>query len=155
MRLFIRDAQPADADTISELAFRSKGYWQYPADAMELWRDELCLDPADINNPTHRVAIAIIDDEIVGYSHLVEIEPGVGELDGLFVDPTFIGKGVGKALLQDVLESARVRTLDVLHVESDPNAEQFYARAGGIPNGVRESDKIAGRFLPLFQFQLK
>ena len=44
----IRQAHPAEAGLLSELAIRSKGYWQYDPLFLEACREELTITPGDI-----------------------------------------------------------------------------------------------------------
>jgi GNAT superfamily N-acetyltransferase len=59
----------------------------------------------------------------------------VCELDGLFVDPDFAGRGVGRLLVADVVERARHVQATRIEVIADPSAEGFYAKMGFCPAG--------------------
>ena len=95
------------------------------------------------------------------------------ELEALFVEPTFVGKGIGTQLFQHAIQHAIPRMINeedttknevdehqnvtpiiVLNIQSDPYAERFYLKQGCTKVGQRESDSIPGRFLPLLQYKL-
>ena len=101
------------------------------------------------------------------------------ELEALFVDPTYVGMGVGAQLFQHAIQKAIPRMINedttknevdehqevtttltspvpviVLNIQSDPYAERFYLKQGCINVGQRESESIPGRFLPLLQYKL-
>ena len=67
-------------------------------------------------------------------------DPGRGELLMLFVDPSAIGSGVGRALLDDAVRYAARRGWSTLRVESDPGAEGFY-----VAHGARRVGTVAER----------
>ena len=46
--LTINPASTADADILTRLSFASKGYWGYPEEYFEIWKDELTITPAYI-----------------------------------------------------------------------------------------------------------
>jgi putative acetyltransferase len=50
------------------------------------------------------------------------------KLEMLFLDPAFIGKGMGKTLMQFALKELKVNAVDVN--EGNENAVQFYKKAG-------------------------
>ena len=75
-----------------------------------------------------------VDGAIVGFHSLA---PGEGswELDNLWVSPAFMRSGIGRRLLADALERARVGGATRVTVDSDPNAEAFYLRCGAVRCG--------------------
>jgi GNAT superfamily N-acetyltransferase len=76
-----------------------------------------------------RMVIATTDGEPVGFGGVVE-RSGVTRLADLFVDPDHQGRGVGRALLREVLGDATVLTTSA---STDPRALPLYARAGMRP----------------------
>jgi ribosomal protein S18 acetylase RimI-like enzyme len=72
------------------------------------------------------------------YSTLGQRDPGDCALFGMWVDPAFRGAGVGRALVEAVVEQAREagKHRVVLHVVSgNAAATELYERAGFIPTG--------------------
>jgi GNAT superfamily N-acetyltransferase len=86
------------------------------------------LPAVDVSEPRTRVAIAI--GRVAGFSVVRPVHGTACELDGLFVEPDFMRKGVGRALVDDVVERARghgVRRIDVI---ANPTAVSFYTSMG-------------------------
>jgi GNAT superfamily N-acetyltransferase len=76
-----------------------------------------------------RAQVAIIDGEIVGFGAAIDAGRAV-HLADLFVHPERLGQGIGKALLEAVLEGAIQRTT---FASDDPRALPLYVRAGMQP----------------------
>ena len=139
---------------MSELAFRSKGWWGYSEEFMAACRDELTVDPGEIDDPGSLFYVAQTGGEIAGFFSLVDPLEGTVELGALFVDPSWIGTGIGRALIEHAGETARQLGYSALLIQGDPHAAGFYRAAGGVSAGERESDSIPGRLLPLFRISL-
>jgi len=77
--------------------------------------------------------------------------PSRGEtiwLDDLWVDPDWMGRGVGSLLFRHVLDRARALGGKRLEWEAEPNAAGFYEKLGG--RFLRESEPSAwGRGIPV------
>jgi GNAT superfamily N-acetyltransferase len=140
--LRIRDAEPADCDTLSALAFRSKASWGYDNAFMEACRAELTILPENLRNARIRVAY---NTDVEGF-HGIDGD----ELMWLFVNPDSQQQGVGRALFTDACAIACELGLRELMIESDPNARGFYAHLGARLVGERPSGSIPGRVLPLY-----
>ncbi len=95
----------------------------------------LPLDPLAWDHLRHlresgRMVMATTDDgQPVGFGGIVE-RSGVTRLADLFVDPEHQGRGVGKALLHEMLDGKTVMTTSA---SSDARALPLYARAGMQP----------------------
>ncbi len=150
----IRAAHASEADVLSDIAFRSKAHWGYSEAFMESCRDELTYTPRQIELARFRFAVAESDGRIVGFYALEQLSADEIELDALFVEPSCIGKGVGRALMAHAKHEAATMGAASLVIQADPNAERFYRAAGGVQVGRRESGSIPGRFLPVFRIDL-
>lgn len=150
----ILPAHPEEAEALSALAIRSKGYWGYDAGFLEACRKELTVSPARILAPGHSMAVARIGTVIAGYYGLEPLGSDQWELNALFVDPPFIGRGIGSQLLAHALMAAQTDGARVIRVQSDPGAEDFYRRAGAVSMGFEPSGSIPGRELPTLEFRL-
>jgi GNAT superfamily N-acetyltransferase len=157
--LTIRRAQAADAESITELAIRSKAHWGYDDEFMQVSRKKLTITPAYIlMNP---IFVAEMDGQLAGFYSLIKWrdleypEDNAQELDYLFIEPSFIGTGVGRALWGHAVNVAQALGAVNLLIVSDPNAEGFYAKMGAVTFGQQESTSRKGRFLPLMRYGLK
>jgi GNAT superfamily N-acetyltransferase len=148
----IRPARPDEAETISELAVRSKGHWGYDAAFLEACREDLALSPQDIASST--VYVLEGPDGIAGYYRLMPLSNGTADLDALFVDPTAIGQGVGRRLWEHAVATVSELGFADLLIQSDPYAEGFYRAMGAQRTGESESTVTPGRMLPLLRFAL-
>jgi GNAT superfamily N-acetyltransferase len=75
-------------------------------------------------------------------------------VEALFVTPSAIGKGYGRALIEHAKREAIERSAKSLIIQSDPNAERFYQAIGGKLVGKRKSGSICSRYLPVFEIEL-
>ena len=138
-------------DTITEIAMRSKAYWGYTDEFMEACKGELTVSSEDIaNNP-----FGTVDREgnIAGF-YMLDGEAPSGELRMLFVDPDYIGMGVGRELFEAAKATAVEMGMTSLLINSDPNAEAFYTHMGALKIGESPSGSILGRVLPKLKVEL-
>ncbi|MCF6338854.1 MAG: GNAT family N-acetyltransferase [Gammaproteobacteria bacterium] len=152
--LRIRNAEPYEASYLSELAIRSKSYWGYSAKFMAACRNELVVSIEKIENEYFHYMAAERQGEVVGFYALEHLSESDFELEALFVEPRYIGTGIGKALISHAKSNAASLGGDTLIIQGDPNAEKFYLAAGGRLTGKRESASILSRFLPTFSISL-
>lgn len=149
--LMIRPARADEVGLLSDLAIRSKGHWGYDADFLEACRAELTVDPARLDRES--VWVASNDDVVVGFSAL-RVEADEAELTDLFVDPSRIGVGIGRALWVHTVEESRLHSVVSLRIEADPHAEDWYLRRGAVRIGETPSGSIPGRMLPLLEYRI-
>ena len=149
----IRRARPDEAEALSELAIRSKGHWGYDEAFLAACRAELSFSADDLANAPTFVADG--PDGVGGFYRLLVRVDGVGELDDLFVDPAFIGHGVGKRLWEHAVAQAAALGCAEMVVQSDPFAEGFYRAMGAERVGELESGSVPGRMLPLLRYGLE
>jgi GNAT superfamily N-acetyltransferase len=129
----IRQALPAESAVLTDITFRSKGHWGYPPALMEEWRVILSVPPEWIqDNPTY---VMEAKGRICGYYFLSHPEGDQIMLENLFVDPDFMGSGIGRALLEHALALAASLGYRTLIFESDPHAVDFYLKMGAIRFG--------------------
>ncbi|VDY35835.1 Predicted acetyltransferase [Morganella morganii] len=78
---------------------------------------------------------ARINGKIAGVVQLtINRQEENGKLSKLFVHPDYLHQGIGSALYQWAVSSARTQCISALLVDADPNAEAFYIRQGGYPH---------------------
>ena len=147
----IRPARSGEAAALSALALRSKAHWGYDAAFLDECRAELTMRDAELG--ARRTHVAQVDGEVAGFSTL-DGAPPVGVVGMMFVDPDRIGSGIGRALMADLVERARVAGFVRLSIDADPNAESFYLAQGAVRVGATPSGSIPGRVLPLLELDL-
>jgi len=141
---------PSDANTLTEIALESKAHWGYTAEQLEIWRDDLTILPETFDS--WRGSKFMIDVEIAGFYLLNRVNARTCYLEFLFVRPEFIGKHIGKQLIEHAIVSCRTNSCQVLNVLSDPNAESFYLKHG-FKTIYQTESSIAGRFLPEMEIE--
>lgn len=151
----IRNARPQEAEWLSELAVRSKGYWGYSPEFLEACRPELAVDANRIGSDAYSCKVAADKTGILGFYAVEKVSKGVYELEALFVDPEHIGMGIGQSLIQHAIELLSDYGASRLIIQGDPNACPFYIAAGAKQIGYRESESIPERQLPLFEIQIE
>ena len=119
----LRDMTADDVTAVEVLERRL-----FPVDAwpMQMFFDEL----AQVD--TRRYVVAEADGQIVAYAGLMCIEP-IADVQTIAVVPEFEGRGIGSAILTELIEEARRRgAVEVLLEvrEDNPRAQALYVRFG-------------------------
>lgn len=146
----IRPAGPGEAEDLTDVAWRSKSYWDYPPEIMKEFCDSLDITAEFIeNNPTY-----IIENEetgeLIGF-YCLEPKDGGWWLKHLWVVPEHIGTGMGGELFLHACEMAETSGADCLYIISDPNSEEFYLHMGA--EKIGEEPRRDGR--PTFRIRLR
>ena len=89
---------------------------------------------------TRLIYIASIDDEVAGCGMLTR---ATGEVRQMTVSPAFQGRGVGSAILREIVAAARASSLERLYLECPPIKRDWYARFGFVECARRPSDTAA------------
>jgi GNAT superfamily N-acetyltransferase len=146
-------ARSEDAGTLTQIAHAAKRHWSYPETWIEAWRDTLTMLPEFV---TANVAyIAVEDGRAIGF-YVLTNEPDGPHLDHLWVQPSSMGRGIGRALFEHAAAEVNRLGFHSMKIEADPNAEAFYKRMGAVRAGTARSE-ICGkrRELPLMEYQLE
>lgn len=148
----IKEAIPNDHKILTEITKKSKAYWGYSDEQIEIWSEFLMVTKEYIE--TKSVYNLIVDDQIIGYYSFFHESENTIKLDNLFVLPNFIGKGFGKMLLNDFF--IRLKNIDVEKVilNSEPNSEEFYKKFGFVKVGQIETS-IKDRYLPIMELLIE
>lgn len=125
----LHEAPESFGETLADAAARPGAYW-----------DELTRSVTEPGR--HVMFLACERDEIVGSTYgLVDPErPRAGRVGGMWVDPAWRRRGVGAALLREVVEWARDRRFTHLGLwapAASPAALALYRRAGFCETGQR------------------
>lgn len=150
-KVVLRAARPEEADQLGEPALRSKAYWGYSQEFLDACAADLRLKPEEL--AARRATVAVAEREPLGF-YTIDGEPPHGELGNLWIDPSHIGRGLGRMLWEHALDTARGLAFRTLDLEADPHAEGFYLAVGARNIGERPSDSIPGRMLPALRIEL-
>ncbi|MCP4123946.1 MAG: GNAT family N-acetyltransferase [Bacteroidetes bacterium] len=145
-------ATEKDHRSLTALTLRSKAYWGYSLEQIESWRKILTITKDYIKK--NSIFIGKADGKIAGYYSWIKTSNDAVELDNMFLDPEYIGKGNGSLLLEDFLSRMRSGGIHKILLYADPNAERFYKKFGFSKIGRSESS-IKGRYLPIMQLEIK
>ena len=119
----LREMTPADVPAVHELERRL-----FPVDAWPLQMFVAELAQAG----TRRYVVAELGGQIVGYAGLMCIRP-IADVQTIAVVPEQEGKGIGSALLTELIRESLLRRAEdvLLEVRADnPRAQQLYRRYG-------------------------
>ena len=99
-----RNANEQDATVLEALQRRSSDVW-------EEYREQLAAHPDAIQFPQHFIdhgwtRAAVLGDDPVGFLVVIPGQGGSHELDGLFVEPGHMRRGIGRSLMEHACERA-------------------------------------------------
>ncbi len=147
--MIVLRAKAEHAHALTKIAFAAKRHWQYPDNWIRRWEGALTITPDYIIQ--HPTFAAVVDGEFVGFCAL-QLEAGAALLDNLWVLPSFMRRGIGRALFEHAEVIARASGAARLKIVGDSHAEQFYSRMGATLYD-RKTASMDGeeRFLPLLE----
>lgn len=128
MSIDIRLARADDRQDLVELLWRASLEW-------DVVRQDLLDHPELVDVDSEMIArnqvfVAEEGDRIVGFATIIPREGDDAELEGIFVEPSEWRRGIGAALMQQILREAQAWGANRLHVVASPNVEGFYTAAG-------------------------
>lgn len=134
----IRPAQNDEAKILTKISFASKGYWNYPQEYFEIWKNELTISSDYIEK--NNVVVFEIEGFVVGYYSIANlpedieisgIKIGKGYwLEHMFVEPLHIGKGIGSKMFHHLRNWCAAAGINELGILADPNSKGFYEKMG-------------------------
>ena len=151
MPLAIRAPTIDELSGLSDLCFRSKAVWGYDKEFMDACRRELSFQPRDLELTL--IAVVEHDGKPIGVAQ-VKVVDEEADLLKLFVEPTALRSGTGKALLVWATDVAKKLGATRLMIDSDPDAAPFYRRMGAYDVGQAPSGSVPGRMLPKLAMNL-
>lgn len=150
--MHIRRALPEEAQALTELIMRSKAHWGYSQELLDLWRPELTIRSETIARDP--VYCAEVDGTVAGVMHLRKLDATEALLDDLFIEPAFMGIGVGANLWLHAVTLARDYGAQTLVLDADRNARPFYEHMGATVVGWSESPGAPEWSLPRMRYEL-
>ena len=146
----IREGAEADFERLRTIAIEAKAHWGYDRALVEEWAQGGDFEPASLR--ARLLYVAEVEGAPVGWAALIP-RGEVGWLEDLWIEPAWIGQGLGRALFEHVAAEARRRGARRLEWEAEPNAHGFYEHLGGVY--VRDSEETEwGRVLQVLAVEL-
>ncbi len=124
----MRDAQLHEIPLLESLQLRASLVAPDYREALAAHPEVIHLPAADVSEG--RTRVAVVSERIAGFSVMLPVHEISQELDGLFVEPDLMGKGVGRALIADVVTRARSSGVRIIDVIANPTAAGFYGKLG-------------------------
>ena len=145
----IRLAKPAEAEELTDIAWRSKGYWDYPSEVMSRFRGLLTIKQDFVEaNPTYLIEHDDTGEKLGFYA--LEKKNGGWWLRHMWVLPEEIGTGLGGKLFLHACEIAETMGAEELNILS----EEFYIHMGAERAGETECKEIPGWTQPVLRIKL-
>jgi ribosomal protein S18 acetylase RimI-like enzyme len=139
--LVLRAAEPGDAGAVADVYLRSRHQLvafaplAHPDDDVRMWIQRQLI-------PSGQVTVAVKDGGVKGMLSL-SMHEGCGWIDHLYVDPDWVGKGIGSALLNHALSSL-VKPIRLFTFQANTLARHFYEsrgfRAVAFTDGARNEE---------------
>jgi GNAT superfamily N-acetyltransferase len=146
----IREGAEADFERLRAIAVEAKAHWGYDRALVEEWAQGGDFEPESLRR--RLLYVAEEDGRPVAWAALIP-RGEVGWLEDLWVDPAWIGRGLGRALFEHVADEARQRGARRLEWEAEPNAQGFYRHMGAAYR--RDSEETEwGRVLEVLGVEL-
>jgi GNAT superfamily N-acetyltransferase len=149
MAIEFRAGTRHDVERLTSIAHAAKRHWGYPESWIAAWRQDLTMTPEIIERDDVRAATS--DGKLAGF---IVLALGLRsmELEAMWVDPEFIGRGIGRALFEHAVERTSSKGVATLEITSDPNAESFYRhmgaeRVGAVPAPVLGNERLLPRLI--------
>jgi GNAT superfamily N-acetyltransferase len=152
----VREVEASEAKQLTQLAHLAKAYWGYSPRFMDAFDDELTITGEDLDNERYLFRVGTCDGKICGFYTLDRESESDGaiEMSALFVEPTAIGKGLGKRLFEHAVQEAKDQGARSMMIHSDPYAEKFYITMGAVKVSNIPSRSVEDRDIPLLKFDL-
>lgn len=134
----IRAAAINEAETLSQISYASKRYWNYPQEYFQVWEKELLVTREYIKE--NMVFVGEEQGEVKAYYSVVNVvedktKLGVGFakgywLDHMFVLPDRIGSGLGRKMFVHLRNWCRNKAIRQVNILAEPYARGFYEKMG-------------------------
>jgi GNAT superfamily N-acetyltransferase len=147
----LEKANSSDNEVLTAITKKSKAYWGYSEEQIRIWSELLTITPTYIE--TKSVYKLVVDAKTVGYYSFFYEDEDTMKLDNLFILPEYIGKGFGRILMDDFLVLVKRTDVNKITLDSEPNAEMFYAKLGFVKVGEIETS-IKNRCLPIMELNI-
>jgi GNAT superfamily N-acetyltransferase len=150
-RVSIRPARPDEGERLRQIAIDAKSHWGYDEDWVRSWAAQGDFSPAALTSKP----VLVVESGGCAIAFAMLIPKGdVAWLDDLWVEPSWIGRGVGTLLFEACITRAGELGAERMEWEAEPHAVGFYERMGG--RYLRDSEPTAfGRVIPVMGVELR
>ena len=127
--IFIRDYRPEDVQALANIYYNTIhriNIQDYTEEQVDVWAPITSLETEGWAKKFLRIKpiIATIGDEIVGFT---QFEPN-GHIDYFYCHHEWIGKGVGSALMKEILHRAENNHIHLIFSEVSITAKPFFEK---------------------------
>ena len=138
-----------DAARLKEIAVAAKAHWGYGEDRVRAWAEVGGFTTESLG--ALELFVAVAEGRVVAWAS-VKLEETTAWLEDLWVEPGWIGRGLGSRLFREAVAHARAGGATAIEWEAEPNAIGFYEKLGG--RHVRDGTSEWGRTLPIMRAEL-
>ena len=131
-----RRALPSEAEAARGLILRSMGHWDHGPGYMEQARELMSLSAEDLRRED--AWMVLVDGAVAGFYRLSRADDAA-EIEEFHLEPTMIGRGIGRRMFDHAAERARAIGATWLVWSTDANTLGFYLRMGGEITGTEPS----------------
>lgn len=124
----IRTAQVGERAQLEALQWRASLANLGDREVLLRHTDAIAIRPEQI--ALGRFFVAETGGKLLGFAAIDLRDDGQAELDGLFVEPLYWRRGIGRRLVEHCAGVARTLCCSALHVVGNPHAEGFYRSCG-------------------------
>jgi len=148
--MVIRPPAPGEGERLREIAIAAKASWGYELEQVKAWAALGDFSPAGLRQ--REVYVADVDGTPTGWAAAFA-RGEVWWLDDLWVEPDWMGRGIGSALFRCAADHGLRRGAARMEWEAERNALGFYEKLGG--RYLRESEPgVWGRRSPVMGLDL-
>src|SRR4051794_30144407 len=145
--MVIRTARSADGDALAAVHRRSSYVWDEDREQLDAHPEIFGVAP-DLLEAGHVRVAALPDGTVVGFATVRLLTAGSCEVEDLFVEPEVMGRGIGRALIEDAAVRAATAGCKVMSVVGAERTRGFYERVGFVVHG-----RAATQFGPALQLR--
>lgn len=124
------NAKLTDLSTINQILYRSKAYWGYDQQLLERFIIDMGLTDAHILSSEYMTKVCYKDKRAIAF-FTFHYRSSQLELLLFFIDPLYIGQGVGQKMWKEATQIALTHfQVSEFLFYAEPNALKFYIKQG-------------------------